>query len=83
MKKHFIYALIVSIILSSCFSTAIFAQDLAILPEVMEISEDALIPEEEKAPAIVYEEEDSPDFAAEQADEPDAIPEIADSPDFA
>ena len=78
MKKHFIYALIVSIILSSCFSTAIFAQDLAAPPEVMEISEDALIPEEEEAPDIVYEEAESPDFAAEQADEPDAIPELAD-----
>ena len=59
MKKHFVYALIVSVIMSNCFSTAIFAQDLAGPPEVMEITEDVLIPDEAEVPDVAYEEEEA------------------------
>ena len=88
MKKHFIYALIVSIILSNCFSTAIFAQDLAGPPEVMEITEDMLIPEEapevegyqEAEPFDVALEEEAPEIAVEEADEPEADAALTETP---
>ena len=91
MKKHFIFALIVAIIMSNCFSTTALAREIGSPPGEMEILAEAPdeIIEEAAVPDTVIEgaevpnagvEDETPDTAVEQAAAADDVIEEAEVP---